>query len=208
MLEVFILKKNTKNFSILLILMLSLSVLISGCSPNSNKDNAIERGVEDTKEGLEVKQENDLTGDRNIVKDSDVVDRDDSGMRNDDLDDAKIKDEDLDVDSMNKRSKAISNKVAEIEGIKDANVVITGNTALVGIDIPKDTKDSRTTELKNAVQTMVKNSDNKIDNVVVTADADLTQRIKTVGNDVENGKPISGFGEEIKEIMKRITPNM
>lgn len=196
-------KKHLKHFSIVSILVLSLGVLATGCSSDTRKPN--NENVPHMREGMDVDQDNDLTGDRNIRKGT--VEPGSDGLRSDDLDDndlVRIEDN----ESMTKRSKSISEKLSKLDGINNPNVVITGKTALVGVDLATNTEDSKTTELKNMVQSKVKEIDSDIDNVVVTSDMDLTKRIKNVGKDIEDGKPISGLLEEIEEVMRRITPNM
>lgn len=195
-------KKNLSKFSIVSILVLSLAIFITGCESSQGKTN-------NKSEGLNVEQENDLPGDRNINENT-VKEPDSDNLGNDDLDRNELNDDmiDNDADNMTNRSKVISEKLTDIDGIKNATVIITGNTALIGVDIPADTQDDKIKELKNKVESTTKNTDKDIDNVAITADADIVTRIKNMGKDITNGKPISGFGEEIEEIIKRITPNM
>lgn len=196
-------KKNLSKFSIVSLLVLSLAIFITGCESSKSKP-------DDKREGLNVEQENDLPGDRNINENT-VKDPNSDNIGNDDLDRNELNDDntlDNTGDNMANRSKVISEKLTEIDGIKNATVIITGNTALIGVDIPADTQDDKIKELKNKVESTTKNADKVIDNVAITADADIVTRIKNMGKDITDGKPISGFGEEIEEIIKRITPNM
>lgn len=196
-------KKNLSKFSIVSLLVLSLAIFITGCE--SSKSNP-----EDKREGLNVEQENDLPGDRNINENT-VKDPNSDNIGNDDLDRNELNDGDVidnDGDNMTNRSEVISEKLTEIEGIKNATVIITGNTALIGVDIPADTQDDKIKELKNKVESTTKNTDKDIDHVAITADADIVTRIANMGKEIANGKPISGFAKEIEETVKRITPNM
>ncbi|KNF09865.1 putative sporulation lipoprotein YhcN/YlaJ [Gottschalkia purinilytica] len=110
--------------------------------------------------------------------------------------------------SMLERSDRIAKKVAELNEVNSATTAITGNTALVGVNLKNNTEGTITSDIKNKVQATVKEADPAITNVVVTADADLIERIENVGRDVRNGKPISGLTQEIEEIIRRVTPNM
>ena len=196
-------KKNIKHFSIISVLILSLGVLITGCSSDTREPS--NENAPEIREGMDVKQDNDLTGDRNIIKDA-VEPRSD-GLGNNDLDDNELNTMENNS-SMLKRSKSISEKLSAIDGVSNANVVITGKTALVGVDMPSNTESDKTTQMKNMIETKVKEIDSDIDNVVVTSDVDLSKRIKNVGSDMEGGKPLTGLVEEMEEIMRRITPNM
>ena len=104
------------------------------------------------------------------------------------------------------RSNAIARKVTDLNDVDRCSVLITGDTALVGVDIKNNIKGNLTTELKRRIETRVKNTDSRINNVAVTADPDLYTRIRNMAFDIENGRPISGFANEIKEMLRRITP--
>lgn len=209
-------KKNLSKFSIVSILALSLAIFTTGCESSNTR-------TEEKREGMNVEQENDLTGDRNINEDmvkepnrdhlgNDDMDRNelrDPDIMDDDVDrDNDMNNDDMGNDNLTKRAKTISDELTKLDGIKNATVIITGNTALIGVDIPADTQDDKITELKNKVESKAKNVDKDIDHVAITADADVVTRIENMGKEIKNGKPISGFGQEIKEIIERITPNM
>lgn len=104
------------------------------------------------------------------------------------------------------RARTIAQKVNDLSEVDRASCLITGNTAIVGVDMKNNVKGQMTTELKQKIETKVKNTDSRIKNVAVTADPDLATRIKTLTTDIENGRPISGFANEIQEILRRITP--
>lgn len=201
-------KRNFKNFLILSILTLTLAIFFTGC--NSSEKKSTKDDISNTKKGLDVDQPNDLTGDRNINKGNDTTPSpmDDENLNLTDVDPKAIDDQDIDSSSMMKRSKDLAIKLSELDKVNNANVLITGHTALVGIDIPKDSNDESTKQIKNTVENKVKELDKQIERVVVTADADLITRMKNLGNDIESGKPISGLGQQIEEIVKRVTPNM
>lgn len=106
------------------------------------------------------------------------------------------------------RANYLANAVERIDGVDRAAVVITNNTALVGIDLKDNVEGNMTTQMKNEVERVVRNTDRRIVNVQVTADADLYRRINNIARDINNGRPIQGFDDEIREIIRRITPNM
>ena len=118
-----------------------------------------------------------------------------------------INDNNLDT-NLSDRADKIANNVANLKEVNDATVIISGNTAIVGVDIKNQIEGNLTTNLKKKVESTVRNTDKNIKNVTVTADADIFQRIQNIGRDIRTGKPISGFGNEIEEIIRRITPSM
>jgi len=108
--------------------------------------------------------------------------------------------------NLSSRAEKIANEVAKMKEVDTATVVITGNTAMVGVQFDKQYKGEMTTKLKEMIDNRVKKVDKDIDNVAVTAEPDLFSRIKTLASDIENGKPLTGFVQEIQEILNRINP--
>ena len=119
--------KKLKKISTVFVVTVTLALLSTGC--NSAEKKSIDDNISKDREGLNVEQPNDLTGDRNVNK-GNVTESDING--NNDLNDVN-----LDNDSMIKRSKKLSTKLSDLDKVNNANVFITGKTALVGIDIPK-----------------------------------------------------------------------
>ena len=108
-------------------------------------------------------------------------------------------------DTLLEASKGIADAVPK-KNIDSASCVITGDTALIGVQFEKQYKGDLTDAIKKSVEKRVRDIEPDIDNVVVTADPDLLSRIKTIASDIENGKPLSGFTEEIEEIIRRFNP--
>ena len=104
------------------------------------------------------------------------------------------------------RANFIAKKITDLNEVDKASVLITGNTALVGVEIKNNIQGKLTTDLKRRIETSVKNTDTRIKNVAVTADPDLATRIRDMVFDIERGRPLTGFAVEIKEILRRITP--
>lgn len=104
------------------------------------------------------------------------------------------------------RSSYIARKVEDFNEVDEASVLITGDTALVGVKTKDNVKGEITTDLKQKIETKIKNTDNRIKNVAVTASPDIATRIRDMTFDIERGRPLSGFAVEIKEILRRITP--
>jgi len=53
---------------------------------------------------------------------------------------------------------------------------------------------------------VVKKTDTEIETVYVMEDADTFTRMKEIGEDIANGKPVSGFAEELENMFVRVTP--
>ncbi|MBH5316923.1 YhcN/YlaJ family sporulation lipoprotein [Paenibacillus sp. GSMTC-2017] len=94
-----------------------------------------------------------------------------------------------------------------IEGVKNAHCVIVGNTAVVGIDVDGSLDRSRVGIIKYSVAEAFRNDPYGID-ALVTADIDIASRLNEIGTDIKNGRPISGFAEELADIMGRLIPQI
>lgn len=110
------------------------------------------------------------------------------------------------TDNMNDRVDRIIREVENIKDVRRSTVVITERTALVGIDLTSGTKGKLNSEIKREVEDAVKRADKDITRVNVTADPDIFTRIDNIAKDIGKGRPLSGFGTEIEEIIRRITP--
>jgi YhcN/YlaJ family sporulation lipoprotein len=94
-----------------------------------------------------------------------------------------------------------------VPGVNDANCVVFGNYAIVGIDVGEQMDRSHVGTLKYAVAEAFRKDPVGVD-ALVTADMDLAQRIREIRADVNNGRPIAGFTEELGDIVGRLIPQI
>lgn len=171
-------KKYLRIVSYIAVFTLIFSVFLVGC-----------RGAE--KPNLpRTKQE-----DRNII---------DNEIERKDLDIVEEKSD----KALSTRAEKIADSIVDLPGVDDATVVITGNTALVGVDIEDELEGKVVTDLKKQIVTRVKQIDKNIENVTVTADPDLFERIDDIAQEINRGRGMNEFTDEVKEIIRRITPSM
>ncbi|WP_128102872.1 YhcN/YlaJ family sporulation lipoprotein [Paenibacillus sp. DCT19] len=95
----------------------------------------------------------------------------------------------------------------QVEGVEDASCVILGNTAVVGIDVDGELERARVGTIKYAVAEALRKDPEGVDSIV-TADADVTERIKEIGEHIRQGHPISGFASELADMVGRIIPQL
>ncbi|MDR1559385.1 MAG: YhcN/YlaJ family sporulation lipoprotein [Clostridiales bacterium] len=86
------------------------------------------------------------------------------------------------------RSQKIAEAVSRLDEIKSATAVITGNTAIVGVETDSRYTDSELIDIKRLVEERVKSTDKGIDHVSVTTAGDMVGRI--------NRMPDSGTSED------------
>jgi YhcN/YlaJ family sporulation lipoprotein len=111
-----------------------------------------------------------------------------------------------DTNTMTDRANIIAQRVANLKEVNNCSVLLSGNTCIVGVDMKNNLQGKMTTALKQKIERTVRNTDNRIKNVSITADPDLFTRINNMATDMGNGRPITGFAKEFQEILRRITP--
>lgn len=94
-----------------------------------------------------------------------------------------------------------------IDNVNDATAVVIGKYALVGVDINADLERSEVGSIKYAVAESLKNDPDGA-NAVVIADPDINARLKEIGEDIQNGKPIQGIFNELADISGRLIPEV
>lgn len=94
-----------------------------------------------------------------------------------------------------------------IPQVKDAKCVILGKTAIVGITVDPAMERSRVNVIKFSVAEAFRKDPAGI-NAFVTADMGLGERIRQVREDIRNGKPFSGFAQELGDIIGRVAPQL
>ncbi|WP_066639641.1 YhcN/YlaJ family sporulation lipoprotein [Desulfolucanica intricata] len=111
------------------------------------------------------------------------------------------------TDQINRISERLAADVARIPGVNSAAVVISGNTAYVGVDMDAGVEKRTTNNIKNDVVRVVKKGEPRLANVLVSTDADTVTRLKKIGDGLAQGKPMSAFDREMAEIARRMSPN-
>ena len=113
----------------------------------------------------------------------------------------------VDNSALNQRAEKIADAVVEqVAQVKDARTVISEKMAYVSVAIDETADTAESATLKEEISQVVKKTDAEIDTVYVMEDADTFTRMKEIGEDIANGKPISGFAEELQNLFVRVTP--
>ncbi|GIP39651.1 hypothetical protein J31TS4_29310 [Paenibacillus sp. J31TS4] len=95
--------------------------------------------------------------------------------------------------------------VKGIPQVEDARCLVFGNTAIVGINVKPDLERARVDSIKYSAAEALRKDPHGV-NAFVTADLDMTQRIREMAADVQAGRPIAGFAEELGDIIGRLMP--
>lgn len=197
-------KKNIISYLLVLTLTLVMGAGI-GCTPqqkpvpdqNTNYDRDMERDTD-------LYDQNEMNRDRMNNNTNDNMADDIADNMNDNLND------NMTNDTMgNTEAKKLADMIKDKnDKVNAATVLLTGNVAYVGIDLKADLGSGEADKVKNEVGKMVKKEQTNINTVYVTEDADTYTRLQVMAKDVREGKPISGFTNELKNLFQRVTPSV
>ncbi len=95
--------------------------------------------------------------------------------------------------------------IGRISEIAECRVVITGNTALVGVKFDNSYKGEMTERLRQMVAAEVLAADPKIETVAVTAYPDDVEDVYELSDRMLSGKDQDDLKEEINEIVRNAT---
>ena len=101
----------------------------------------------------------------------------------------------------------IANRVAGMKEVKSARVLITDHTAYVAAVLNNDEGGRVSKRIENKIADTVRSVDKSVDNVYVSTNPDFVDRVNRYANDVGNGRPVKGFGQEFGELVNRVFPN-
>ncbi|MDQ0915910.1 YhcN/YlaJ family sporulation lipoprotein [Paenibacillus sp. V4I5] len=96
-------------------------------------------------------------------------------------------------------------KIAELNSVKQANVLVTKRNAYVAAVLENDQQLTR--DIEDQIANQVRATDPNIQNVYVSTNPDMMDRFNTYVLDVQQGRPVAGFVEQFNEIVYRIFPN-
>ena len=101
----------------------------------------------------------------------------------------------------------LENLALGIPQVESAHCVVFGNTAVVGINIKKELDRSKVGTIKYSVAEALKKDPYGV-NAIVTADMDLDQRLRNIRDNIRAGRPITGFAEQMADIVGRVMPQL
>ena len=97
-------------------------------------------------------------------------------------------------------------KITQLNGIKQANVLVTRQNAYVAASV--DTGQNQLSQdLENQISQQVKATDPNIQNVYVSTNPEFVDRVNTYVSDVVQGRPVAGFFGQFNEMVQRIFPD-
>lgn len=104
----------------------------------------------------------------------------------------------------------LTKEAVKVKGVNSAVALVdttsTRPNAYVGINLKSGIKGTETNQIKRNVETRLKKTEPRLNSVNVTSDPDLVKRIRDISRGIAQGKPISSFETELKELGRRVVP--
>jgi len=102
-------------------------------------------------------------------------------------------------------AKRLAELATQVPQVREATAIVFGKTAIVGIDLDDGLDRSRVGTIKYTVAEALK-EDPQGANALVTAEPDIVRRVREINRQIQEGKPLEGFADELSNIIARLMP--
>ena len=109
------------------------------------------------------------------------------------------------VEDAKRASEAMEDAVDKLSEIKDAQVAVIGDTALVGVTFTDQYQGKVDDRLKKMVLARVQTVDKSVVRVAVTADKTLVDAIEKLEDALEKAPSLDDVKDDLKDLAERIT---
>ncbi|GBF33567.1 hypothetical protein DCCM_2670 [Desulfocucumis palustris] len=99
----------------------------------------------------------------------------------------------------------VTAEAKKVKDVRGATAVVSGKNIYLGLNLQSNIEREKRADVEKTVLDRVKNIEPNY-TVSISSDADTVTRIKKVAEGIAQGKPISSFDRELKEIGNRIQP--
>ena len=100
-----------------------------------------------------------------------------------------------------------ANRVADLEEVDNATVLVTDRNAYVAAVLTNQSETELTSDLENRIASAVRDADQDIENVYVSVNPDFVERMNEYGTKIDEGQPVEGLFEEFTEAVRRVFPD-
>lgn len=99
----------------------------------------------------------------------------------------------------------VADKIAGMEEVERANVIVTDHNAYVAVELKEGTNASEELETKIADEARATNAD--FNNVYVSTNPDFAKQFNEYGEKIRANEPVEGFFEEFTDTVQRVFPD-
>lgn len=110
----------------------------------------------------------------------------------------------------NDNSEELSRQISDLPEVERASVIVNENRAVVGIELRNNQRQTEiSSALRSRIEDMVRDVNNDIDEVSITADGEIYERIDTMATDMldYDGDFFERMGDAFDELLNTITPD-
>lgn len=108
-----------------------------------------------------------------------------------------------------------ADRVAELDEVDTATVILSNRNAYVAVMMNNDKEDISATkgedelskDLEDKISDKVKEVKTDVENVYVSLNPDFVERMKGYGTRIQEGEPIEGFFDEFTEAVRNVFPD-
>lgn len=181
---------------IALAVLLASVLTACGMNKNTTKDNVNDNRAAEN----EVTNQNEANRDDNN-RDNGAVDELDNGI-------------DHNGESRLDHAEDAADKVAELDEVESATVIITDNNAYVAAMLNNGAdgnsaigEEALTKDLEDKIADKVREVKGDVKNVYVSLNPDFVERMRGYGERINEGEPIEGFFDEFGEAVRNVFPD-
>ena len=98
----------------------------------------------------------------------------------------------------------VAKRITAMDEVENAYVLVTDQHAFVGAVLKKNVKENE--DLKSKIAKEVQNEHPEFENVYVSFNPDVAERLTEYGNRIRSGEPVEGFFEEFTTTINRLFP--
>jgi YhcN/YlaJ family sporulation lipoprotein len=102
-------------------------------------------------------------------------------------------------------AQAAADRIVRLNGVKGANVLVTKHNAYVAA-VVNTPSNQITKALEDQIAKEVRATDPTIQNVYVSTNPEFVDRVKQYVDEARHGRPVSGFFNELTQMIQRIFP--
>ncbi|MGG1575424.1 YhcN/YlaJ family sporulation lipoprotein [Fictibacillus sp. NRS-1165] len=99
-----------------------------------------------------------------------------------------------------------ADQVVQLKEVRQANVIVTDDNAYVAAVLEDGDNGKLTKQTEKKIADRVKSTDPDINDVFVSTNPDFFDRVQKYVNDIQAGKPVTGFVKEFSEMVRRLFP--
>lgn len=103
-----------------------------------------------------------------------------------------------------RKAESIKRQLLNMNGVADCDVIVMGNNALVGFRPSGRRGDANV--VRSSIMNKVRQIDSTITNVTVSESSDIMDRMRRLGTDITNNRPINAITDEFNKLIDGLSP--